>query len=132
MAKVSGRKVTLWDTAGTAAMVAGGREHGVTINGELIDVTDKNSGGWRELMADIGVRSIDVSVSGLLDTASIIEIAMGPTSAMLTDYEVRIEGMGVFAGTWAIESPELTTPYDGPSEQNFTLKSSGEITWTAS
>lgn len=131
MAKIAGRKVTLWDTSGTAAMVVGGRDHGITINNELMDVTDKGSAGWRELLADVGIRSIDVSVSGLLDGSGIIETAMGATSAMLSAHELRIDGLGVFAGDWGVESPELTSAYDGPSEMNFTLKSSGEITWTA-
>lgn len=131
MAKVSGRKVTLWSTTGIPAMVAGGREHGVTINGELLDITDKSSGGWRELMADIGVRSVDVSVSGLLDTDAIVAKAMGVTSALIEDYEVRIDGLGVFAGDWGLEGLELSSPHDDLTEQNFTLKSSGEITWTA-
>lgn len=130
MAKVSGRKVILWDVTANA-MVAGGREHGVTINGELLDITDKGSSGWRELMADVGVRSVDISVSGLLDGDEIIDKALGPTTALLDDYEVRIEGLGTFAGTFALESPELSTPHDAPAEQNFTLKSSGVVAWTA-
>jgi TP901-1 family phage major tail protein len=130
MAKIAGRKFTLWDTSGTAALVAGGREHGISINGELMDVTDKGSSGWRELLDDIGVRSVDVSVSGLVDTGAMIAKAMGPTTALISAYELRVEGLGIFAGDWAIEGLELTSPHDGPAEQNFTVKSSGEITWT--
>lgn len=127
---VSGRKITLWETSGTPAEVGGGREHGITINSELLDITDKSSGGWRELLADVGVRSVDVAVSGVFDDASIIALAMGATSGMIGTYELRVEGFGVFAGNWGIESPEVTSPHDDVSELSFTLKSSGVITWT--
>jgi len=132
MAKKAGRKVTLWDGSDvTATLVAGGREHGITINGELIDITDKGDSGWRTLLDDVGVRSVDISFSGLMDGDTLIAKSLGPTSALLSDYEVRVEGMGVFAGDFGLSNIEISSPHDNAAELSGSLMSSGVITWTA-
>lgn len=132
MPAISGRKINLYRGSGVEAVLVGaGREHGVTFNGEPIDITAKGSNGWRELMADVGVRSVDISFSGLLDDDAMIATVVGPTSALLEDYEVRIEGLGILAGSWALNGVELGSPHDDSAEQSGTLLSNGVITWTA-
>lgn len=133
MAKLAGRKVNLYKgTGGTAVLVAGGREHGLTINNEAIDVTDKDSSGWRTLLADPATRSVDVSFSGLMDGATYISLALGTsTSALLDDYELRIDGVGTVAGDWHLSTVELGSPHDDAVELNMTLMSSGAISFTA-
>jgi TP901-1 family phage major tail protein len=133
MAKMPGRKVNIWAGAtATGAPIAGGREHGITINNEAIDVTDKDSAGWRTLLADPATRSVDVSFSGLMDGATYVALALGATtSALLADYTVKIEGAGTFTGDFHLSSVELGTPHDDAVELTMTLASSGAITWTA-
>lgn len=131
MSKVAGRKVTLWDVSGTAALVAGGREDGITVNGEHIETTDKGSDGWREFMAEIGVRSVDVAFSGLMDGDTLLAASLGDSTAMLKAYEIRIEGLGVVAGDFAMQGLEIGTPHDNASEISTTFASSGPVTWTA-
>lgn len=131
MAKIAGRKVTLWDVSGTPALVAGGRENGITVNGEHIDVTDKSSDGWRTYMAEIGLRSVDVSFSGLFDSAALLEASLGDSTALLTAYEIRIDGLGVISGTFAMNGLEISTPHDNATEISTTFASSGAVVWTA-
>jgi len=131
MAKVAGRKVTLWDTSGTPAMVAGGKENSITVNGEHIDVTDKGSDGWREFMAEIGLRSVDVGFSGWMDTAFLLAASLGDSTALINSYEVRVEGLGVISGSFALQGLEIGSPHDNATEISTTLASSGEVTWTA-
>ena len=134
MAKLAGRKVNLWAGAtATGAPIAGGREHGFTINNEAIDSTDKDSAGWRTLLADPATRSVDVSFSGLMDGATFIALALGTnTTALLADYTVKIDGVGTFTGDFHLSSVELGTPHDDAVELTMTLASSGAIAWTAS
>lgn len=133
MPKISGRKVNLYKGSGVSAvLVAGGREHGIKINNEPIDVTDKQSAGWRELMADVSMRSVDVDFSGLWDSAALVAAALAAnTTTLLSGYEVRVEGLGVFAGNFFMASVEVGTPHDDATEQSGSLQSSGAITWTA-
>lgn len=133
MAKLAGRKVNLYSGSGTGAtLVAGGREHGITINNEAIDVTDKDSDGWRTLLADPATRSVDVNFTGLMDGATYVSLALGATTtALLADYEVDIEGVGTIAGDFHLSTVELGTPHDDAVELTMTLMSSGAITFTA-
>lgn len=133
MAKLAGRKVNVYkaaDASGTP--IAGGREHGISINNEAIDITDKDSAGWRTLLADPSVRSVDISFSGLMDGATYIALSLNSdTAGLLTDYTVEIEGLGTFTGDFHLSSVELGTPHDDAVELSMTLASSGAITWTA-
>lgn len=133
MAKLAGRKVNLYSGSGGAAvLVAGGREHGITINNEAIDVTDKDSAGWRTLLSDPSVRSVDVEATLLFDGPTFVALALGgTTTALLSDYEVEIDGVGTIAGDFHLSSVGLGTPHDDAVEQTLTLASSGPITWTA-
>src|SRR3546814_3985988 len=47
------------------ATVAGLRTTQLSVNGEAVNVTNKDSGGWRELLSGAGVRSVSVSGAGL-------------------------------------------------------------------
>ncbi len=133
MPKIAGRKVNLYKGIGVSAvLVAGGREHGIKINNEPIDGTDKQSAGWRELLADVSLRSVDIDFSGLWTDASLMAAALASnTSTLLSGYEVRIEGVGTFAGNFYLASVELGTPHDDATEVSGSLQSSGAITWTA-
>lgn len=131
MAKIAGRKVNLYKGSGVGAvLVAGGREHGIKINNEPIDVTDKQSAGWRELMADVSLRSVDIDFSGLWVDATLIAAALATnTSTLLSGYEVRVEGVGTFSGNFFLASVELGTPHDDATEASGSLQSSGVVTW---
>lgn len=131
MPKISGRKVQLYKGTGVSAtLVAGGREHGIKINNEPIDTTDKASGGWRELMADVSVRSVDIDFSGMWDSAALITAALASnTSTLLSGYEVRVEGLGTLSGNFFFASLEVGTPHDDATEVSGSLQSSGAVTW---
>ena len=55
------------------ATVAGMRTTQMSVNGERVDVTSKDSGGWRELLSGAGVRSVSVGASGIF-TGSAAEL----------------------------------------------------------
>src|SRR3546814_18039104 len=47
------------------ATVAGLRTTQLSVNGEAVNVTNKDSGGWREVLSGAGVRSVSVSGAGM-------------------------------------------------------------------
>ena len=47
------------------ATVAGLRTTQMSINGDTVVVTHKQSGGWRELLSGAGTRSVSVSAAGI-------------------------------------------------------------------
>lgn len=133
MAKIAGRKVNLYQGTGVGkTLIAAGRELGITINNEAIDVTDKDANAWRTLLADPSTRSVDLSFTGLMDGDTFVALSLGTdTSALLSDYTVGVDGVGDAAGDFHLSGIELGTQHDNAVELTMTLASSGEITWTA-
>ena len=57
-------KVGNGNVPATYETVAGMRTTQLSVNGEAVNITSKDSGGWRELLSGAGVRSVSVSASG--------------------------------------------------------------------
>lgn len=128
MAAASGRKLRI--KKGTA-VIAGARTDNLTINNEPVDVTDKDDLGWTTLLADPATRNVAASVEGVLKDATLITASMGAGSAILTAYEVEIDGIGTFDGDWFLGSVELGGAHNGEITFSASLQSSGEVDFTA-
>lgn len=132
MTAVAGRKVRIYRGTGESAVLfAGARSDSFTINNEPIDITDKGDDGWRTLLDDASVRSVEMSVEGVLKGASLIDGALGPTNDLFDDFEIRVTGVGTMAGEFFISNIELGAPHDGETTFSATILSSGVIAWTA-
>ena len=133
MSKVAGRKVRIYEgtTVATGTLVAGARSDSININNEAIDITDKGDDGWRTFLNDASVRTVEMSVEGLLDGTSLLGKALGATTALLGDYVIDIDGIGVVAGKFHFSSMEIGAPHDDAATFSATIASSGEITFTA-
>ena len=75
------------------ATVAGLRTTQMSVNGEAIVVTTKDSGGWRQLLSGAGVRSVSVSGAGVF-TGSVAELRVKASAltGVLDDYRLAFEG----------------------------------------
>ena len=132
MAKLAGRKVRIYQgDVASGTLVAGARSDSININNEAIDVTDKGDDGWRTLLNDVSVRSVDMSVEGLLDGDELLSASLGATTALLSGYEIDIDGIGVCAGNFHFSSFEIGAPHDDAATFTASIQSSGPITFTA-
>lgn len=130
MAAGSGRRVRISAGTGVSAVpVAGARTDTLTINNEPIEVTDKDSLGWTTLLADVSIRNIALSVEGVLKGDTLMSVAAGPASGLLSDYEIEIETVGTFTGDFFLSPFETGGAHDGENTFSASLASSGEITY---
>ena len=120
------------DMTGTGSYTtfAGLRASRISFNSEAVDVTNMASeGGWRELLADTGVRSATVSGSGVfLDQGTVERARSYFFNAEIPSFEIIIPGMGVFRGLFQITNLELAGTFDGETTFEITLTSGGKIT----
>ena len=128
MAAVSGRKLRIKKGS---TVVAGARTDNLTINNEPIDITDKDDAGWRTMLADVGVRSIDADVEGVLIDSALIAVAMGAASGLLAAWTIEIEGIGSFTGDWYLASFALAGEQADATTFTANIQSSGTMTFTA-
>ena len=128
MAGANGRALTIdWD----AVTLVGVRTKGYTLTNDMVDVTTDDDEGWRTLLADPGLRSMEVTVGGISsDQVLIAEV----TKASITGETLTVQlptTTGTLAGLFFISSFEQTGEHDGAVEFSATFMSSGEVTYTA-
>src|SRR3712207_4817489 len=74
------------------ATVAGMRTTQMSVNGEAVNVTSKDSGGWRELLSGAGVRSVSVAGSGIFTgSAAEVRVKTNALAGLVDDYELSFE-----------------------------------------
>lgn len=122
---VSGRKLRI-SRSGTA--IAGARTDSVTINNEPIDITDKDSAGWRTLISDVGLRTVSCEVEGILNNAALIGVSTGSSTALLSACTAQIEGIGTFSGDFHLQSLALGAEQGDAITFTATLESAGAVT----
>lgn len=113
------------------SLVSGCRTNDITINGNPVDITNKSSAGWQELLAGAGVRSCDITLQGLYDknvagAHTTMEAAALAGGAILP-FKV-VSGAGdAFIGYWAVATYKRSGPYNEAETFDITLKSHGPI-----
>jgi TP901-1 family phage major tail protein len=113
--------------------VAGLRATRVSFNAETVDVTSLESqGGWRELLAGAGVRSANISGSGVFKDAGTDERARqlffdGETP----DFQVIIPDFGIVEGPFQVSALEYSGSHNGEATYELTMASAGALSFTA-
>ncbi|MBA85100.1 phage major tail protein, TP901-1 family [Thalassobius sp. S69A] len=118
---------------GSFATIAGLRATRVSFNAESVDVTSLESqGGWRELLGGAGVKSAQISGSGVFKDANTDERARqiffdGETP----DFQVIIPDFGVVEGAFQITSIEYSGSHNGEATYEMAMASAGALSFTA-
>lgn len=117
--------------AGTT--VAGLRATAMTLNGEAVDVTNKDSTNqWRELLAGAGVISMSITGSGVfVDDSNVLTLRANSIARTLDAYTLAFESGDTYDGTFQVTNVEHAGDYNGEVTYNVSLESSGEISLTS-
>ena len=108
--------------------VAGLRTTQMTVTGETVVVTNKGSGGWRELLSGAGVRSVGVSASGIfLGSAAEAKIRANAMAGTIDDYELSFEDGEKLRGQFLIQRLDYAGDFNGERNYAMQLESSGEV-----
>ena len=110
------------------ATIAGLRTTQLSVNGEAVNVTSKDSGGWRELLSGAGVRSVSVAGSGIF-TGSAAEARLkgNALAGMLDDYELSFESGERMRGRFVVTRLDYSGDYNGERTYTLSLESSGQV-----
>jgi len=108
--------------------VAGLRTTQMTVTGETVVITSKDSGGWRELLSGAGVRSVGVAASGIfLGSAAEAQIRANAMAGTLDDYELSFEDGEKLRGRFLIQRLDYAGDFNGERSYTVQLESSGEV-----
>ena len=108
--------------------VAGLRTTQLSVNGEAVNVTSKDSGGWRELLSGAGTRSVSVAGSGIFTgSAAEARVKTNALAGLLDDYELSFESGERMRGRFLVTRLDYAGDYNGERTYTLALESSGEV-----
>ena len=108
--------------------VAGLRTTQMSINGETVVVTSKDSAGWRELLSGAGSRSVSVSAAGIfLGSTAEAAIRANALAGTLDDYQLSFEDGEKMQGRFLVARLDYAGDFNGERNYTLQLESSGEV-----
>lgn len=134
MAAQKGSAVLIKQTiSGTVTTIGGLRSSSLTINEETVDVTNKDSSGVRDLLANGGILSMSISGSGVF-TDSAAEVSFRSAAVGASTFQTFtfvVPDLGSYAGLFQVTSLEYAGEYNGEATYSFSLESSGAVEFSA-
>jgi len=110
------------------ATVAGLRTTQLSVNGEAVVVTNKDSGGWRELLSGAGVRSVSVSGAGVFTgSAAEARLKANALSGVLDEYRLSFESGETMTGRFLVTRLDYAGDFNGERSYTLSLESSGAV-----
>lgn len=116
---------------GSGGTVAGLRNVSATINNEPVDITNKDSAGWRNLLEGAGTQSVDISADGVATDGATYETLKGYAQAN-SHNAMQIIGPDndAISGSFMITSFQEAAAHNDEIKFSLSLQSAGTITFT--
>lgn len=112
----------------TYETVAGLRTTQMSINGDTVVVTHKESGGWRDLLSGAGTRSVSVSASGIfLGSDAETRVRSHALAGTLDAYELSFEDGAKMRGSFLVQRLDYAGDFNGERTYSLQLESSGAV-----
>jgi len=108
--------------------VAGLRTTQMSVNGDAVVVTHKESNGWRDLLSGAGTRSVSVSAAGIfLGSTAEATIRSNALAGTLDAYELSFEGGEKLRGSFLVQRLDYAGDFNGERNYTLQLESSGAV-----
>jgi TP901-1 family phage major tail protein len=108
--------------------VAGLRTTQMTVAGQAVTITTKDSGGWRDLLSGAGARSISVSAAGVfMGSAAESQIRANALSGVLAAYQLSFEDGAKMNGQFLVQKLDYSGDFNGERSYTIQLESSGAV-----
>lgn len=110
--------------------VAGLQVTSLTLNNQAVENNNASSGSWRSFMAGAGIRSINISGSGLFtDDTSEESVRSNAFANSINNYQLSFANGDVLQGPFQIRSYGRAGNNDNPESVSLTLESAGEVSF---
>lgn len=118
-------------TSGSNTDIAGFQAHTMTLNNETVDVTNKGSSGYRELLEGAGTQTLSISGNGVfLDSASEETLRSNAFSDSIDAYTLEFPNGDTLECNFQISNYERSGEHNGAENFSCTFESSGQWTYT--
>lgn len=133
MAKFNGTNFKASITGTPNKTIADSRDLSISVADEELDVTTRDSGGWKETI--MGVRSWSASLSGVVDfvegtneagVTSLMNLAIGRAPIALL-FGTTTTGDQTYSGSGYIMTVDISAPYEGVVEWTAEISGNGAL-----
>ena len=108
--------------------IAGLRTTQLAINSDTVVITNKGSGGWRELLSNAGFRSVSLSGAGVFNgSAAEARVKANALSGTIDSYQVTFESGDTMTGKFLITRLDYAGDFNGERSYTVALESSGLV-----
>ena len=129
MAKYIGNDMVLKIMNTTYQTIAGCLSHTMTINNEVIDVSDKDSNRWADKIS-AGQRSINIAFNGwVTDDAQFALMEAAAEGDTIVDLQLAYGNGKTVTANFHVDNFEYTGEYNGAQAFSCTLSNDGEPTF---
>jgi predicted secreted protein len=101
-----------------------------TVGGEPVDITSDDDGGYRTLLAEAGVKTLDISFEGVTKNNDLRSAILTGLDLMLTDISLEFPNGDTIAVDFFFTSLEETGAHNDAVKFSGSMQSSGEWTYT--
>ena len=123
-------KVETTPGGGTFAEIGGASEESFTLSNGQVDVSDKDSDRWKELLA-AGDRELTLSINGFVsDETNFAIVETAATSDVILNYQLVYGNSQTIEGAFHIDSMEISGARNTGQSFTLALASSGAPTFT--
>lgn len=125
--------VKIRNESGDFVTIAGLRSKNLRLNARSVDITNSDSAeAWRELLPGAGVKSADISGSGVFRDAqsdALARTAFFEQSAEV--FQFIIPDFGIIEGPFQISTLSFSGTFNGEASYEIALSSAGAPSFTA-
>lgn len=122
-------KIGTSGTAGTT--IANLRTASFQVNNEIIDITDKDSSGWRTILDAAGRKQVSITASGVLTDSTTIDAQFTRSiNGSLGTYGLLFGDGDALDGVFKLTTLSGEGPVDDAQTWSVSLESSGAVTLT--
>lgn len=115
----------------TFATLGGLRTSRMILNSQSLDATNMESGAWRQLLANAGIRSVSISGTGIFTDVASEETLRGYAFAhSANNYQFIFASGDYLTGPFQVTRYERSGNHDEEETYALTLESAGNIIYT--
>ncbi len=108
--------------------IAGLRTTQLAINSDTVVITNKGSGGWRELLSNAGFRSVSLSGAGVFNGSSAeARVKANALSGTIDSYQVTFESGDSMTGKFLVTRLDYAGDFNNERSYTIALESSGNV-----
>ncbi len=116
---------------GAGGTVAGTRNLSIQIGNQAVDITNKDSAGWRTLLEGAGTQTVDISIDGVSTDGATFETFKGyAESGSINAMQVIWPDNDALTASFLITSYQESGAFNDEIKFTASLQSSGTVTFT--